>query len=135
MDFDANPIGVTVVEPVKPIPPANTANEDEDIIVDDASIAESQSGVKQGALGQRTCQSEPEDVPGTSTDINVESKDVEYARKYYPLANTDWKNADTGDFLVNLTIPQLMKVRRVKIGYGITYTILPWASNLCHARC
>eukprot|EP00972_Heterocapsa_arctica_P110439 16258911-Heterocapsa_arctica.AAC.1 len=26
-------------------------------------------------------------------------------------------------------------VRRVKVDYGFTYTILPWASNICKARC
>eukprot|EP00972_Heterocapsa_arctica_P098064 14467472-Heterocapsa_arctica.AAC.1 len=86
MDFDANPLGVTVVEPVNPIPPANKANEDEDTNVDEASIAELQSGVKQNepsvtkkrwGKGQAKgawadlIDSETEDVPGTSTDINV----------------------------------------------------------------
>eukprot|EP00972_Heterocapsa_arctica_P009009 1325332-Heterocapsa_arctica.AAC.1 len=55
--------------------------------------------------------------------------------EYYPLTNDDWKNADTGEFLVNMSIPKLMKVRRVKVDDGLTFTILPWASNLCKARC
>eukprot|EP00972_Heterocapsa_arctica_P094569 13946333-Heterocapsa_arctica.AAC.1 len=47
MHFDANPFGVTAVQPVNPTPPAKTTDEAADINVSAASIAELQSGVKQ----------------------------------------------------------------------------------------
>eukprot|EP00972_Heterocapsa_arctica_P095366 14065404-Heterocapsa_arctica.AAC.1 len=89
IDFTAPPFGVTI----NPYPAA-PATKAVDFKVDDATIADLQTGVKKpepppprkrwGSEKSRDWndvnEEEPEDVPGDSTDIYVESESVNYAR-------------------------------------------------------
>eukprot|EP00972_Heterocapsa_arctica_P104101 15341509-Heterocapsa_arctica.AAC.1 len=80
--------------------------------------------------------SQPDDIIDKNTDINVESSDVDYARAWYVIDNEDLSDDASNELLVNMTIVELMKVRRVvdRGGDGIVYTIRPWAGNLNSAR-
>eukprot|EP00972_Heterocapsa_arctica_P080270 11830947-Heterocapsa_arctica.AAC.1 len=91
---DVDPLGVTVVWPISPIPPATQEIADEDKPPDEAMIADIQTGVRkeepvvpkkrwEKRIGIWADVSDSmdeggdiEEVPDDSADINVESDDV-----------------------------------------------------------
>eukprot|EP00972_Heterocapsa_arctica_P026362 3880765-Heterocapsa_arctica.AAC.1 len=52
-----------------------------------------------------------------SGDINVLCDSVAYAQKHILLNDNDWINPDTGYFLSNMPICELMTIRRVKTAW------------------
>eukprot|EP00972_Heterocapsa_arctica_P018410 2719014-Heterocapsa_arctica.AAC.1 len=120
-------------EPILPRPPINTEGAEKlpEVNLSDVEMDDLQTGVRKEeptAPIRRWCRTDkafkeeqdeerarPRPGDDNGGDINVQSDDVSYAQEHFSVNDSDWLNPDTGNYVVEMSLRELMKLRRVEL--------------------